>query len=52
MAPGTWKAPGEDYPVASAIGVAYCSRAQTALTCLGSAEVPHLPAICVVEEGE
>ena len=28
MAPGTWNAPEENWTVASASGVAYCSRSQ------------------------
>lgn len=47
MAPGTWKAPEENYTVASASAVAYCSRAQIALTCFSKCHRSdiHVPAL-------
>ena len=52
MAPGTWKAIGENDALASASRVAYCGRSQTVLTRLNSADAPHRPAVCTSEQGE
>lgn len=50
MAPGTWNAPGENDTVASAGGVAYCSRLQTVPSCAKG--MPDLPAVRTVEQGD
>ena len=53
MAPGTWNAPGENGTVASAGGVAYCSRPKQALTCSSRAADPtDTPPVCGWEWGE
>ena len=36
MAPGTWNAPGNEHTIASASGVAYCSRSRAALAPCGN----------------
>lgn len=52
MAPGTRNAPQENYTVAVASGVAYCSRSQITPTRSESAAAPDLRAVCTLEQGE
>lgn len=52
MAPGTWNAPQENDTVASALGVAYCSRPISALTRSDGADPADRSLVCTLERGE
>ena len=52
MAPGTWNAPQENYTVAWAGGVAYCSRPTPALTRSNISDPSDMPPGCTLERGE
>jgi hypothetical protein len=52
MAPGTWNAPGENYTVAWASGVACCSRPKSAVTRSNDFDSPDMPPGCTLERGE